>query len=475
MDSVRTEGEQPYDINDSFTSKWQYIPLDLLYIIIDLYLMYEPDGDPRLFMQVCHHWRTALQHKASLWSKVALAHPTVYPDRRRVWGSEICRTPAELQAALERTTCGTIDLQCWFESSRWGAIDEPGALGGMIDIIKTSRSFLRIRRLYARSGRVNLMEKINFDEWEFPVLEEARLHVSSAALNKRIQETAHRLRFLSLIELDDSRFDWNLSKMTLPLKVELFGETKGAHLRPHLCQMILSAPNIAHLTLHSVPLPKDQRLFLPTLQSLEIILTHFEFNLDCPSLHTLDLHASFIPTSGTNPLILPSLKILKLQALETTELVHLHATSLETLEIHRLDGEYVDFIQIFVEQVIKPGHIHPKILWLQDVAINSSLPSILNQIPDLVEICIADCHVGVQFFEALAGCSLPAEPDIYRWQPICPSLQIFKYQIYADSLHNPIPVDMSAWLAMAVEARSKGGYPIKAAIRNKSWEPWTYI
>ncbi|KAG8830419.1 hypothetical protein FRC17_004905 [Serendipita sp. 399] len=457
-------------LKDSTISNWQSIPADLLYVITDLCLAAERDFDPKVLMQVCHHWNSVLMSMESLWCKILLAHPTVYANQRRMSEFEICHTPAELQKALDRTTGEIIELTCRFDSSEWagtaGTDSSSNTPQGLIDVIRTSKSSLRIRRLRIDSDSSRLMERINFDSLEFPALEEAILVMSSSGLTKRIQVTAPRLRYLRLYEDANINLNWDLSKMTAPFTLELIGNHEAIHERFHLRKILSSVHHIVHLTLRAIRVFDGEYLTLPTLQILELVDTRLEFNLDLPSLLRLHLRESSIRTSESHPFLPPSLKTLELSNLEVENLLHIHVESLETLEFFVFHDEDMLFIRMFIEQIVKPGYVRPRKLRFQYITIDSSLlTTILHEVPDLVELFIGECELGVQFFEAFAGCSLPAGPDSSQQQPILPSLQTFKLRIHHSQPESQAESDMTNWLTWAVEARSKAGYPVKAALR----------
>ncbi|KAG8817505.1 hypothetical protein FRC17_011201 [Serendipita sp. 399] len=460
MDHPGKEIRGIHATNNSSVSKWQLIPADLLYVIVNLCFGDEDDGDdgdPRVLMQII------------------LAHPTIHANKRRVSGSEICHTPAELRKALERTNGGTIKLQCWFDSNQWDRADGHDRAEELLEVIQMSRLFLRIRHITFLSGSSKRMEGIGFDGWDLPVLEEAVLEGSPSVLDKQIQQTAHRLRFLSIIKTGNDPLNWDLSKMSAPLAVELVGNTPGGRQRLQLRQMITSTRNIVELTIWDFTIPGSELLSLPMLQTMELNTTRFECNLDCPSLTKLHLYQSSIRTSGSDPFVSPSLKALELNDLENKDLLNIRVGSLETLQFLFFTSGDVSYIEMFFAQMIKPGHVRPRTLQLQHVHVDSSsLISILREVPDLSELLIEKCPLEIQLFEAFAGCSLPAELDSPRRPPIVPSLQVFKV-VSSYSNYSKDYADIIDWLTWTVDARSKNGYSLKAAIRDVDGTLWVDI
>ncbi|KAG8813773.1 hypothetical protein FRC19_002194 [Serendipita sp. 401] len=473
--------EEPSDSNAPFMSKWQFAPADLLSTIFEFCVAEERETNPRVFMGVCSHWRWICLHTRSLWSKIVLAHPAYEPERVRWFEFEVCHTPAELQAAIERTSGGTIELHWIFGECRWEAPDGGDAETTpqkMIDVLRTSKAFLQIRRLRVESGLVDLIEDINFEGFEFPALEHASLDMSSSSLNKCMQETAYQLRYLWIGEIGSSRGDWDLSKMQLPLELMLYTGSEAVQQHPYIRPMICSARHLFHLSLWDLIVRGDEAIFLPTLETLHLNNARFECNIACPNLRNLDIYKSFIKASEINPLILPSLMVLGLGAMKAVDFVHIHAPSVKSIEFKAFPHGDSDFIEVFLEKTIKAGHIRPQAIDFQYFRDSSPQLQILRQISDIRELHFRGSILEKRLFEELAGCSLPAGPESHRRLPVCPSLQIFRLDIPGSFRHSQIAIDMSDWFRAVVRERSQRGYALKEAFirdRHGDDDPWTKV
>ncbi|KAG8775231.1 hypothetical protein FRC15_000696 [Serendipita sp. 397] len=431
-------------------------------------------------MHVCRQWRVAATHTRSIWSKIMLATSNIANERRQD-GYEFCHSVALLRNALARAGEGPIDLYCKFgrfscsipQRDYWATPQQ------MVDVLRETGAHHRIRFLEMRkpsSETIEEVEKIDLSGFQLLTLKETILNWSFQGLNECIQKTAPQLRRLYIPRTyDNAQYDWDLSKLISLSDLEL---AKKADSGLEAVRMISSAPNLVKLSLTSVAIepPTGEPVSVPTLRELRLQYTRIKCKVMFPGLRILSIDKSTLLTSASQPLILPSLALLELVELKADECPHIHARSLQKLEMCSFTRS-VRILERLFELTILPGHLRTRSIRLHSAYVDSeALADVLDQMPGLVEIHLGNKFpVDKPFFEELAGYSLHSSSISDPREPICTSLETIKLDTsWIPRLATKLA--MIKWLRKAVDARAKGPFPLKEALLKEEYnEPWVSL
>ncbi|KAG8816200.1 hypothetical protein FRC17_000407, partial [Serendipita sp. 399] len=448
---------------ENLQKKWSGLrrfPDEVFSIIFELYV--EDSENPWTLMHVCSQWRTAALHTRRIWSKIMLTHaPHVDGSSRRHLGSEVCHTETLLRNALARAAGGPLDIRL-FVGHHNGLLSRPfysDISCKLIDPLRADKAYLRIRRLEATLTDFKWLRHLTFDGFEFPSLESAVLHTVPCDLNERVLKTASRLRSLRLNQNVLCPVDWDLSKLKYLTDFRLdmgwmsFGD--GGF------KTISSIPNLVNLYLSAARINRCKTLSIPTLKNLTLDCSHIIDDLELPQLQNLIMHNSSISATAGHPLALPSLTMLGINSCGMGDHFYI-VPALQTLSISQDFGGGLRQFEQFMENVIKPEYISPRILRLHGINVASKLlVQFLAKLPQLEELEIGgEIQLSKPFFEALSGCRFHSTGTSEHEEPLCTQLKTLRISFNGIS-NETTYFDMLKWSHVAVRARAKGEYPFE--------------
>ncbi|KAG8772627.1 hypothetical protein FRB91_003568 [Serendipita sp. 411] len=472
LEQQREAVQRDIDLNRSITSKLRTIPDDVFSIIFEYYIEGAVGANPWILMGVCRQWRAAAIQARRIWSKISLTHAihdTNVPHERRNFGYEICHTVPLLQRALDRAAGAPLHISLNFDHNQNSHIDGDADTPShqLVKILKDKKAYLNIYKLETENTSTKWMKKAQFDGFEFPALEIAKITTSSRDLNVRIEKTARRLRFLHLENKLGDALDWDLSNMNCLVHLCLSGCVLGVLCGSETIQMVRSASQLTELTLRNLKissLSDDQSFSAPSLLTLNLWATELECKLDLPNLQTLNIGNSTISKSETNLLVFPSLTSLTVSNFGPEDLLHIRALKPLSLDIVIYSTlALIPRLEEILENVFLPGHLPVRALHLSTDIDPTSLSQFVCSIPHLEEFEFEGLiEPPKEFFDDLAGCSLTTETRATNGKPICTSLKKIRVAIPPDIPPAAEEVIIK-WFRKAMEVRKKGMYPINEA------------
>ncbi|KAG8758182.1 hypothetical protein FRC14_000632 [Serendipita sp. 396] len=430
----------------------QDFPDEVFSIIFEFYTEDIYWGNPWTLMHVCRQWRLAATHARKIWSRIMLTRASDHKSRR-YRGYEVCDTERQLRGALARTVEGPIELCLRFDT-------EDTVSNSLIEVLRDAKAYLRIRALSIDGLFATRLQHFDFNGFTLPSLKRVTLSPPSSDLHERIRTTAPRLQFLELFWYEDNHLNWDVSNREnlTDFHIKGYGTLNDGGLK-----MVCSPPRLVNLSLGAFKIGIDKTISIPSLQSLRLMSTSIQGNMDLPRLKVLIMEESMIFSTEENPLTLPSLITFNVTDSMWGYIV---APSLHTLSIAQIHkSRNSGAVEPLVEQLTKPGCLSPRILHLDDSLIESNLlVRFLNGLHLLEEIDIGNnVPLTKVFFEALAGCSLPLKAQSEPGKPICPSLKSFKLSLHGIR-NDPTQSITMKWPRLAVQARAKGQYPLAEAL-----------
>ncbi|KAG8750915.1 hypothetical protein FRC14_008301 [Serendipita sp. 396] len=462
--------QRDIDLNRSIVSTLRALPDEVLSIIFEFYIERYTEANPWVLMGVSRQWRAAAIQARRIWSRILLTHAiqgVQNPHGRRRLGYEVCHTVPLLRKALDRAAGAPLHIS--LDLGPPVPLDVPTDADTisrqLVKTLEDSKAYLGIYELETKNTSIECINRIEFDGFDFPALEMARLTTSSKALNERIKKTSSLLRWLHLEQSPGDTLDWNLSGMTHLICLWLSRGYGSVDSDLETTNMIRSARCLTELKLWHLklaPLSGDVSLSIPSLLTLELNNTDIECKLDLPKLQTLIVDFSAISNSES-PLVLPFLTSLTIKNCEHRGLPHIRATRSLILDISSFSNLAPTLVKI-MDCMILPGHFSVHALRLATRYIRpESLSDILAKIPHLEEFEFQGSIGSPKtFFDDMVGHSLTAKTNSSKRDPICTSLKKFKLSI-SPSVSSANEKAMMRWFETAMKARQKGRYPIKEA------------
>ncbi|KAG8819500.1 hypothetical protein FRC17_010421 [Serendipita sp. 399] len=492
LEKRREKVQRDLHLNRSIASNLRNIPDEILSVVFEFYTESGPAANPWVLMGVCRQWRAAAIQARRIWSKIMLTHAKPGgsgSNNRRYDDYEVCHTVPLLQKALDRAAGAPLHISLNFGQYRGSDIlgEDDTISRQLVETLQTSGAHLRIHELETKNCSIEWIKRIEFDGFEFPALEKARLTMSSHHLNAKIKKTALRLRWLHLERTTDEELDWESPNVGRIDYLGLCGAGwnlggRGPLISAKAMRLIHSAPLLTGLYLSYVKVPSISghgSLSIPSLRDLELVRVEIECSLDLPNLRTLVMTESKLPKSEKNPLFLPSLKSLTISNCGRDSLRDIRAPELHNLEFLNFnDGSKWSHstLESIIDNRIIPEHLSPRVIRLETWPVRAKqLSKFLSNIPLLEEFTLEGSVISPKdFFEDFAGRSLTTKAPVTRRTPICPSLNSFKLNITSRTIAPSEQANIK-WFTQMVQVRKRSRYPINTAsyqkIDSNSWTP----